>query len=223
MWGAMTRSEGREAWVAEALALGTATLGECGALRLTRPPHAMWVGAAVAGRAVTITCRAGDNLAVHVAVAGAGVGDVLVVTVGDEPEFGYWGEVLTVAAQARGVAGLVIDGCVRDLDALEARRFPVFARGVALPGAAKAGPGAVGPVVELGGVMIATGDGVVADRDGVIVMPSGETDTILAAGGRRARREQEMFAALASGATTVQLLGLDVDPIDRSIDPSAPA
>jgi 4-hydroxy-4-methyl-2-oxoglutarate aldolase len=178
----------------------------------------MWSGAAVAGRAVAVACDGGDNLAVHAAVADAGSGDVLVVTVGGVHEFGYWGEVLAVAAQARQVAGLVIDGCVRDVDALEARRFPVFARGVALPGAAKVGPGSVGPAVDIGGVRIASGDAVVADRDGVVSMPMAAVESTLVAARQRAEREQEMFSALTSGTTTIELLGLDVGAIERSTE-----
>ena len=109
------------------LELGTATLGECGASRLAAPPPPMWPGVSVAGRAFPVHCTGGDNLAIHVGVANAGADDVLVVDVEGVYGFGYWGEVLTVAAQARGVAGLVIDGCIRDVDAIERRRFPAFA------------------------------------------------------------------------------------------------
>ncbi len=137
------------------LGLGTATLGECGARRLTAPPMPMWRGAALAGRACPVQCSGGDNLAIHVAVAHAAPGDVLVVDVGGVRAFGYWGEVLTAGAQARGVAGLVIDGCIRDLDALERRRFPAFARGTALPGATKTRSGRIGRPLSWGGVEIA--------------------------------------------------------------------
>jgi 4-hydroxy-4-methyl-2-oxoglutarate aldolase len=197
------------------VALGTATLGECGARRWLSPPAAMWPGAAVAGRARPVQCTGGDNLAIHVAVAHAEPGEVLVVDVEGVHEFGYWGEVLTVGAQARGIAGLVIDGCVRDVDALERRRFPAFARGAALPGATKNRPGRVGHRLQWEGIEIRTGDWVVADRDGVVVLPEGERDAIVDAARTRARNEDAMFAALEAGSTTVELLGLDESPVER--------
>src|SRR6185369_11381498 len=100
--------------------------------------------------------------------------------VGDERELGYWGEVLTTAAEARGITGLVIDACVRDVAALEAHGFPVFSAGIALPGAAKVGPGSVGGVAVVGGAHVATGDVVVGDRDGVTVIPAAHHDEVVA-------------------------------------------
>lgn len=197
------------------VALGTATLGESGARRVARPPAPMWPGAAVAGPACPVHCTGGDNLAVHVAVAHAEVGQVLVVDVHAHLDFGYWGEVLTVAAQSRGVAGLVIDGCVRDVDALERRRFPVFARGTALPGASKQQPGRVGAAVTLGEVAIGVDDWVVADRDGIVVVSTGDLATVVDAATARTAREHRLFEALEGGATTVELLGLDDSPIER--------
>ena len=107
-------------------------------------------------------------------VTAAAAGSVLVVDVGPVPELGYWGEVLTTAAEARGLAGLVIDGCVRDVAALEAHHFPVFATGIALSGATKTRPGAVGAPAPVGGVEVAPGDWVVGDADGVTVIGAGE-------------------------------------------------
>ena len=90
---------------------------------------AAWPGARLAAPAVPVKCAPGDNLAIHVAVAKAPSGSVLVADVGDVNERGYWGEVLTTGAAARGLVGLVIDGCVRDVEALQARGFPVFSAG----------------------------------------------------------------------------------------------
>ena len=103
---------------------------------------AAWLGARISAPAYPVTCAAGDNLAIHVAVAEAPAGHVLVASVGAEPERGYWGEVLTTGAEARGIVGLVIDGGVRDVSALEAHGFPVFSSMIALRGATKehAGP-----------------------------------------------------------------------------------
>src|SRR3954453_2493945 len=110
--------------VSDALALGAATLGESGARRMPPRVKPVWSGARVAGPAYPVRCSPGDNLGIHVAVTRAPRGSVLVADMGGERDFGYWGEVLTTAAEARGIAGLVIDACVRDCDALAAHGFP---------------------------------------------------------------------------------------------------
>ena len=121
---------------------------------------------------------------------------------------------LTTGAEARGLAGLVIDGGVRDVAALEAHGFPVFAAGIALPGATKERPGVVGGRATVGGVEVGTGDWIVGDVDGVVVVPAAQLDAVLAAGQRRSDAEARMFDALAGGSTTVDLLGLDPTPIE---------
>jgi len=200
------------------MALGAATLGESGGRPMASRIGAVWSGARLAAPAFAVRCTPGDNLAVHVAAARAPAGSVLAVEVGIERERGYWGEVLTTGAKARGIAGLVIDGCVRDVAALEEHGFPVFSTGVALPGATKELPGAAGGSSEVGDVRVQTGDWLVGDADGVAVVAARELDDVLAAGAARAQREQAMFAALRDGKTTVELLGLDPTPIDEAED-----
>ncbi len=194
--------------------LGAATLGESGGLSMAARVRAAWHGACLAAPAYPVACTPGDNLAVHVAVAQASAGRCLVVDVGDVPELGYWGEVLTTAAEARGLSGLVIDGGVRDVRALEAHGFPVFSTTVALPGATKKGSGNVGAPVRVGGVMVSDGDWVVGDADGVTVVPADRLDDVLAAGRARAEKEARFFAELRAGTTTLELLGLDPSPIE---------
>src|SRR5580693_328886 len=133
--------EGLAATSEELLRLGSATLGESGALTLPPRLRPVWPGAALAAPVFPVHCAPGDNLAIHVGVARAPVGSALVVDVGEVAERGYWGEVLTTGAQARGLAGLVIDGGVRDVAALEAHHYPVFSTTVALRGAAKVASG----------------------------------------------------------------------------------
>jgi 4-hydroxy-4-methyl-2-oxoglutarate aldolase len=181
---------------AELVGLGTATLGESGARAMSARIRPMWRGAAFAAPAVPVRCTPGDNLAIHAAVASAPPGHALVVDVGAIPERGYWGEVLTTGAQTRGVVGLVIDGGVRDV--------------AALPGATKASPGSVGEPVEVGGVEVEQGDWVVGDVDGVVLISGGSLPRVLEAGRVRAEKEMAFFGALRGGATTVELLGLDV-------------
>ena len=162
----------------------------------------------------------GDNLAIHVAVTRAPAGSALVVDVGDVADRGYWGEVLTTGAQARGLAGLVIDGGVRDVAALERLGFPVFSRTVALRGATKVAPGGGRLAAAVAGVPVAPGDWVVGDVDGVVVVPGAAcSPRCLAAGRARARPEEGYFAALRGGATTVEILGLDARLIEDGTAP----
>jgi 4-hydroxy-4-methyl-2-oxoglutarate aldolase len=175
-----------------------------------------WTGAALAAPAFPVVCTPGDNLAIHVAVARAPEGHALVVTVGETRELGYWGEVLTTGAEARGLVGLVIDGCVRDAAALATRGFPVFSTGLALPGATKQQPGSVGAPAVVGDVQVRLGDWVVGDIDGVTVVPGDDLEAVLAAGQARAEKEEGFFEALRGGATTLDLLDLDDTTIDGS-------
>jgi 4-hydroxy-4-methyl-2-oxoglutarate aldolase len=196
------------------LTLGAATLGESGGRPMRARIRPAWPGARLAAPAFTARCTSADNLAIHAAVARAPRGSALAVEVGIERELGYWGEVLTTAAIARSLTGLVIDGCVRDVAALETHGFPVFSTGVALPGATKELPGATGGTAVVGEVDVHTGDWLVGDADGVTVVRAAQLVDVLAAGQARAEREQALFAALRDGKTTVDLLGIDTSPID---------
>ncbi len=174
-----------------------------------------WPGARLAAPAFTVRCGPADNLAVHVAVAEAPTASALVVDASERPELGYWGEVLTTAAESRGLRGLVIDGGVRDVSALEAHRFPVFSALVALPGASKVSGGSVGLAVTVGEEQVESGDWVVGDADGVVVVPGGQLDAVIAAGEARAAKEEGYFESLRSGATTLELLDLDPRSVER--------
>ncbi len=196
------------------LALGAATLGESGGRPMHPRIRAVWSGATVAGPAYPVTCAPADNLAIHAAVAEAPSGSVLVVAAAPV-ERGYWGEVLTTGAEARGLRGLVIDGGVRDVAALEAHRFPVFSSAIALTGAAKARGGRIGGESRVGEVDVDLGDWVVADRDGVVVIPRGEISATIERGRARAEKESVMFSSLRDGATTVELLDLDTSTVTR--------
>jgi 4-hydroxy-4-methyl-2-oxoglutarate aldolase len=189
--------------------LGSATVGESGGQAADRRLRPAWAGAAVAAPAYPVGCTPGDNLAVHVAVTTAPRGSVLAVDVGRVVDRGYWGEVLTTAAEVAGLTGLVLDGGVRDVAALEAHGFPVFSATIALTGATKDKPGTVGSPVRVGGVSVALGDWVVADVDGVAFVRGDAVDAVLAAGAEREAKEAGFFDALKAGSTTVGLLGLD--------------
>jgi 4-hydroxy-4-methyl-2-oxoglutarate aldolase len=200
---------------AELLELGAATLGESGGLAMRSRISAAWTGARLAAPAFPVQCTPGDNLAIHVAVAEAPAGSALVVDVGDQPELGYWGEVLTTGAQARGLAGLVIDGGVRDVSALANHDFPVFSTMIALRGATKNRAGSVGAPVTVGDVEVQKGDWVVGDADGIAVVRAATLQEVLAAARVRAAKEAQYFSELRSGATTMELLDLDGSPVKR--------
>ncbi|HEV7526401.1 MAG TPA: dimethylmenaquinone methyltransferase [Acidimicrobiia bacterium] len=196
-------------------ALGAATLGESGGRPMAPRIRPVWRGANISAPAFPVNCSTADNLAIHVAVAEAPAGSVLVVNVGHEPARGYWGEVLTTGAEARGLTGLVIDGGVRDVDALEAHGFDVFSTMIALRGATKQEPGNIGGTAIVGDVEVARGDWIVGDADGVTVIPYAHLDDVLGAGRTRAEKEEHFFEELRAGRTTLQLLSLDDAPVER--------
>jgi len=189
-------------------ALETATLHESGAKSILSSEIKMLCGdRCVVGRALTVMCHPGDNLMIHVAVSRAEPGDMLLVQSHD-PEFGVWGEVLTVAAQARGIVGLILDGSVRDLAAIRRRKFPVFARGLALQGAAKTREGTINAPISCGGQPIWPGDVIAADESGIVAMSPGEVEDILTRAEERSRKEAVMMSELQNGRTTMEILGL---------------
>lgn len=190
-------------------ALETATLHEAGAHSVLSPEIRPLSGdRCVVGLAVTVMCHPGDNLMIHVAVARAEPGDMLVVQSNDAG-YGVWGEVLTVAAKARGIVGLIIDGSVRDLAAIRRHEFPVFARGVSLRGAAKLREGTVNAPISCGGQPVWPGDLIAADESGIVVMSPEEVEEILIRAEERSRKEAAMMGELRNGRTTMELLGLE--------------
>jgi 4-hydroxy-4-methyl-2-oxoglutarate aldolase len=186
--------------LARLLALGTSTVYEGSGLDCWVDPRLrpIWTSARVAGPAFTVQSVPGDNLAVQRALREAPEGSVLVADCGGG-QFGYWGEILTEIALVRGLAGLVIDGCVRDIDEIERLGFPIFASGIAMRHAAKVDPGVVGEPISLAGREVRTGDIVVADTDGVIVIPQELLDQAMDGALRRAELEQERLATIRSG------------------------
>lgn len=198
---------------AELLDLGTATLYEASGRDCFLPAslRPVWPGATIVGVALPIRVLPGDNLPIHLGLKAARPGDVLVVEAGGSPH-GYWGEVLAVAAQARGVLGLVIDGGVRDTERLEALGFPVFSSWIAIEGTLKDDAGGVGETVCLGRAEVARGDVVVADRDGVVALPAQHLTSILDAARARAAKEAVILNRLRAGEDTVDIYGFRPSP-----------
>jgi 4-hydroxy-4-methyl-2-oxoglutarate aldolase len=170
-----------------------------------------WPGARLCGRAATVECPPGDNLMLHLAVANAPPGVVIVATVGSYLMTGAWGEILTTAAQARGIAGLVIDGAVRDVDAIRDAKFPVFSRGFAIGACTKERAGTLDGAIQFGGVTIRPGDLIVGDTDGLVVLEKERLDAVYETALARRARESDIITQLRAGRTTIELLGL-VDP-----------
>jgi len=133
-----------------------------------------------------------------------------VVSVDGAAEFGYWGEVLSTAAIARGLGGLVIDGGVRDQLALAGLAFPVFCAGVCIRGTGKdpGSAGSLGAPVRIGEVTVSRGDLVAGDADGVVVIPLADAAAVLTAAAEREAKEVELMRRLRGGETTIDLLGL---------------
>ena len=179
------------------LELGAATLGESGARAMRARIHAAWPGARLAAPAFPVRCTPGDNLAIHVAVAAPRPATRSSWTSATSASSGTGVRCSPPAPQARGLAGLVIDGGVRDITEIQAHGFPVFSTMIALRGAAKSRSGSVGAPIQCGGVLVEPGDWVVGDADGVVVVP-----------GRDARRrDQRGSGARAKEAVDVPRCG----------------
>ena len=195
----------------EATRLGTATLHEASGQRGALPSAITPISSTMrlAGPAFTVATPAGNNLWIHRALAAAAPGDVLVVVTSGHHEAGYWGDIMTVAALARGIAGLVIDGCVRDSEAIARLQFPVFARGLSIRGTKKEAdaPGSLQAPITLGDVTVEPGDVVVGDADGVTVISRASVTDVLEKAQERERREAEVIERLRKGETTLDIYG----------------
>ena len=194
------------------LRLGTATLYEASKLNCYLPPRirGVWSGARVVGRAFPVRTAPADNLPLHLALEQVSPGDVLVVD-GRQEACGYWGEVMTVSAQTRGVVGLIMDGGVRDVDAIQRLGFPVFASAIAIPTTIKQSSGVVGDPIEIEGTPVSRGDLVVADTDGIIVIPQALLDSVIAEGLKREAAEAGYLERLRNGELTLDIYGLRPD------------
>lgn len=162
----------------------------------------------VVGRAFTIDSAPRDNLTLHYGVSLAEPGDVLVVDAKSFVAAGPWGDVLSQYAMHRGIAGLVIDGAVRDSRAIIDMGFPVFCRGVCIIGTDKVNLGRVNEPIVCGGVTVRPGDVIVGDADGVAVVPHELVRDTCEASAKREEAEAGLRAAIGHGASLLDLINL---------------
>ncbi len=163
------------------------------------------------GPAKTVKIEPGENAAIHRAVHNAKTGDVIVVDAGGDQSSGHFGELLATSCQHRGVAGLVIDGTVRDVEDIRALRFPVFCLGACPAQTTKSPGGEIDVAINCAGVSVRAGDYVAGDADGVAIIPRDLAQLVAERSIDVMRREEMIKKRLANGETTFEIFGIDAD------------
>lgn len=162
-------------------------------------------GMKICGPAFTVQCSPGDNMMLHKALQVAKAGDVLVATMGGAWHYGYFGGLMATAAVAGRLAGLAIDGCIRDSEEIAAMGFPVFCRGACIRGTTKNGLGTINYPVNFGGITIYPGDFILGDSDGMVVVRRQDCAEVLQKSLDRVAFEEKKAAQLKGGVTSVEL------------------
>lgn len=182
-----------------------------------RPMHK---GGALAGPALTVKCRPGDNLMIHKALTMAQPGDVIVVDAGGDLTNSLFGEIMVATSVRIGLAGVVLNGAVRDSEEIGQGDFPLYAAGVTHRGPYKDGPGEINVPVAIDGMVIQPGDLVVGDADGLLCIPFDQAEEVLAATHRKMELEKKMLADIAAGKldtswidATLKRIGCNTEPL----------
>jgi 4-hydroxy-4-methyl-2-oxoglutarate aldolase len=191
--------------------IGSATVHEAsgrkGAVNPAIKPIAK--GVRICGPAFTIQCHPGDNLMLHKALERAQPGDVLVASVGDYYEGGYWGGLMATSAMAKKLGGLAIDGCIRDSAEIIEMGFPIFSRGFCIWGTSKAVLGLINHPIIFGNMLIHPGDLILGDDDGMVLVEREECEAVLENSIKRTKAEEKKAEQLKTGISSVELNKLD--------------
>jgi 4-hydroxy-4-methyl-2-oxoglutarate aldolase len=168
----------------------------------------IYPNAKLAGVAITVSCQPGDNLMIHAAMDVVQPGDVLVVTTTSPSTDGMFGDLLATACQAHGVVGLIIDAGIRDTADLTTMKFPVWAMAISAQGTVKATAGSVNIAVVCAGAIVNPGDVIVADNDGVVVVPRDRAKEVAELAARRIAKEEQSRQRLSRGELGLDFYGL---------------
>lgn len=202
----MTEFNYREAYASVASATAHEAMERRGALDSSIKPVRR--GMKVLGPAFTCVCPPGDNLTLHAALKMAKAGDVIVCASAGFTEQGLFGDVMASCAMGKGIAGLVVDGGVRDGATIAEIGFPVFARALSIKGSVKETLGALNKPIVAGGMLVEPGDLVIGDDDGVCIVPKAEIAAIAVASKTREEKEARFRRELLQGKTTWDMLNL---------------
>jgi len=177
----------------------------------------IYPSARAAGSAVTVSCHPGDNIMIHAALEFVQPGDILVVTTTSESTDGMFGDLLGFSCQANGVVGLVIEAGVRDVTDLTAMNFPIWSRAISAQGTVKATPGHVNVPIHCAGAIVNPGDVIVADMDGVVVVPRAEALEVSQLSSERIAKEQKSRERLRNKELGVNMYGLKAKLLELGV------
>lgn len=163
----------------------------------------------MAGSAITVDCMVGDNIMAHKAISLAEPGDVIVINAKSHDDTAVWGDLMSHAAEMKGLTGVVVDGAIRDVGESRERDLPVFFRESVPAGPHKGWGGRINSSIQCGGVSVEPGDLVLGDEDGVVVVPRSEAESVIEQSQTRLAKEKEWRDAIEAGKSTIEAIGLE--------------